>query len=387
VKLLQTIVALTIAVVVYCHSYLAVGTCYGLTNQSELQAIDYEVTTLLASLSTKVVKTESTIGIESPSSEIRDDVSRKLSEIAARSAGARARVIYWLIQTVDDPAARQESPIAFKWITAVKVLGTLKAVEAIDSLIDNLDQSGQNGIVFSAGFAPVVGALANIGPPAVPKLNAALSQARPAIRAEAASALGEIGGDEAIKALDRAATTETDERVLERIKAVLRNLRPSHPEISREASSGACVGGQTVAAIFHIANLDSNPPMLQTACTRAPVEITRMAVRADGSYQVYFRNLDAQRKVIGVSYQVMKLDANKDEEPQFITYFLHGNPVLPGAEMGNRSGSDRIKLDQVETYLVQFNSVKFNDMSEWHFKADCSASQGSMRINCSEPKQ
>src|SRR5262249_55174762 len=160
--------------------------------QSEVQAIDQEVTTLLALVSTKVITTESTISVESPGPEVQDDVSRKIFEIAARSTTARARVIYWLIQTVEDQAARRDGFIATKWVTAVRFLGTLKAIEAIDTLIDNLDQTGQNGIV-SENFRPVVGAIAKIGQPAVPKLIKALSEAKPSIRSEAADALGAIG--------------------------------------------------------------------------------------------------------------------------------------------------------------------------------------------------
>src|SRR5262249_59721967 len=126
-KVLHATMAVALSLTACCNLCLAAATSHALSDQSEIQAIDQEVTTVLASLSTKVVTSESSINIESPVSEVQDDVSRKLSEIATRSAAARARVIYWLIQTVEDQAARKEGLIATKWVTAVRLLGTLKA--------------------------------------------------------------------------------------------------------------------------------------------------------------------------------------------------------------------------------------------------------------------
>jgi hypothetical protein len=66
-----------------------------------------------------------------PSLEVQREVPARLLEVASESAESRAEVIERLLDVVEDPAAQDESPIAFAWMTAVEVLGKLKATEAL----------------------------------------------------------------------------------------------------------------------------------------------------------------------------------------------------------------------------------------------------------------
>jgi HEAT repeat protein len=76
---------------------------------------------------------------------------------------------------------------------AVDLLGDLRATEAIDILVRNLNETGQNGIVISLHYRPVASAIAAIGAPAIPRLIVALSDEDRGIRWEAASTLARIG--------------------------------------------------------------------------------------------------------------------------------------------------------------------------------------------------
>jgi HEAT repeat protein len=148
-----------------------------------------------------------------------------LLEIAGKSAESRAKVIDRMMDVVEDLSAKEEWPIATAWMTAVYVLGYLKATEAVDVLVNNLDHTGQNGITLSLSIHPVYNALVKIGEPVVPKLVEALAHPKHSIRSEAAWVLYSIQKERAKGAIEAAMEKETDEkiklafnRVLDRIK-------------------------------------------------------------------------------------------------------------------------------------------------------------------------
>ena len=97
-----------------------------------------------------------------------------------------------MLDVVEDPAAEDESPIADAWMAAVKVLGKLRATEALDVLVDHLDRTGQNGFLMSIHIRPVYSALVNMGEPAVPKLIEALAHPKRDVRMVAAWVLFSI---------------------------------------------------------------------------------------------------------------------------------------------------------------------------------------------------
>lgn len=156
-----------------------------------------------------------------PSAENQHQVPLQLLEIADRSAESKAQVIDRMMDVVEDISAKEDPLIACKWMTAVEILGALKATEAVDLLINNLDHTGQNGIVISIHIHPVYSALVRIGEPAVPKLIEALSHPKPCIQQQAAWVLFSIQKGQAKEAIETAIDKEDNEAVKQEFKVVL----------------------------------------------------------------------------------------------------------------------------------------------------------------------
>ena len=133
-----------------------------------------------------------------------------------------------MLDVVEDPAAEDESPIADAWMAAVKVLGKLRATEALDVLVDHLDRTGQNGFLMSIHIRPVYSALVNMGEPAVPKLIEALSHPKRDVRMEAAWVLFSINKDQAKTALELSCQNEKDEEVTRRFKSVIERIEQGY---------------------------------------------------------------------------------------------------------------------------------------------------------------
>ena len=194
-------------------------------------------------------------GTRGPGLETQQSVQDGLSKIASESPESRAQVIESLIGVLEDPVLKREYLIALRWTMAVDLLGDLGAIEAVDVLVSNLDETGQNGIVISIHYHPVARAIAKIGAPAIPRLIEALSDDKPGIRSEAASTLARIGspaiskleeallqgnadkkagaalaltwigGIEAEAAIIHAIETETDQETLRKLKDALKEMR------------------------------------------------------------------------------------------------------------------------------------------------------------------
>ncbi len=151
----------------------------------------------------------------------------ELTSLAGQSPESRASVVSRLLAVLDDP--RTES-VAFSnaWYASAEILGNLKASRAIEALVRHLDYT--NGVAgLSSAHLPAVRALVKIGKPAVSALSVALSDARPAIRANAARALGAIGGEEAVAYLESAYKTETNSNVKGEIGGALQVARDKAP--------------------------------------------------------------------------------------------------------------------------------------------------------------
>lgn len=221
------------------------------------QSQDYrrEIDSLLRELIPVATTTAKNIVIQGPSSETQQRVLGGLSGIASESQESRSQVIESLIGVLEDPVSKGESAIAPRWTTAVNLLGDLRATEAIEVLVRNLDETGQNGVVISLHYRPVARALAAIGAPAIPRLIEALSDEKPDLRSEAAStlarigspainklkealhqgsadtkggaalALAWIGGPEAEAAIKHAIETETDQEALSKLMDALKEMR------------------------------------------------------------------------------------------------------------------------------------------------------------------
>jgi len=235
-------------------AFLVVGALFASLGRGALGMVDKqhhgdEIAGLLREL--LPVTTERRVS-EGPGAETQVRVRTRLVEIAGESAESRANVIEALIEVLQTPPRRAFDE---RWVTAVGVLGELRATEAVDILAENLDQTGQNGILISLHFRPVAFAMARIGEPAIPRLIKALSDQKPGIRDQAAAVLsmigqpaidklieglfkpdarniGEIaftlariGGEPARKAIERAIGTETDPTALMELKHARSKMR------------------------------------------------------------------------------------------------------------------------------------------------------------------
>lgn len=142
----------------------------------------------------------------------RNRAKKRLLATANKSAARRGIVIQLLIEIADSVDEEHPTVRFAVWRDAVDLLGRLRAYEAIDVLIRHLDHN-DGTIGLSASHTPTARALVRIGEPAVPKLTEALLESSTIVRASAAQALGDIGGDQATEALERALKTETDDGV------------------------------------------------------------------------------------------------------------------------------------------------------------------------------
>ena len=153
----------------------------------------------------------------------RKEAKKQLTAIAGESVEARGQIIQALVTALEDPKTHEEDCFA-AWSDVAELLGNLKATEAIHTLARHLDYS--NGVVgLSLNHFPAAVALVRIGKPSIPSLALALTDERPSVRASAARALGEIGGPQAIQALEHRRKTEADAEVKFHITAALSRLK------------------------------------------------------------------------------------------------------------------------------------------------------------------
>jgi len=134
----------------------------------------------------------------------------KVLDLANESAACRDAVINELVAALDKADLQNDSSAFHLWARGSAILGELKAVEALDLLINHLDL---NDGFFSASMThqPVVLAVERMGALAVPKLGYALkSNTNRDIRLAAALCLADIDGSEARHALSAALDSEKD---------------------------------------------------------------------------------------------------------------------------------------------------------------------------------
>jgi hypothetical protein len=157
---------------------------------------------------------------------------RKIRALARRDPNSREQVIRELITFIEGSTERRRMEFGshyVAWEFAVRLVGELRATEAIDDLIGCIDCNDGVGGLSTDGF-PALSALISIGKQAVPKLKEALYSDRPRTRAYAALGLSEIGGKEAKEALEAALRSEHDEEVLRYFRVAVRPLEPPSAE-------------------------------------------------------------------------------------------------------------------------------------------------------------
>jgi len=140
-------------------------------------------------------------GLSRETLEVANPANR-LVAVANRSAECRAEVIEATVRAMNKPDVILADRATFcLWSNGSYVLGSLKAVEALDFLIDHLDLNDGH---FSASMSdqPLISGVIRMGPVAVPKLHDALThKERRTVRLSVVLCLNNIGGQEATDAL------------------------------------------------------------------------------------------------------------------------------------------------------------------------------------------
>ena len=140
-------------------------------------------------------------------------VSESLLTKARTAYGCRIQVVQGLISSMaqaTDPTGNDYENF-FLWLHGAGLLADLKATEALDLLIANIDFTDGWSAKISEYHTPALVAILKMGQPAIPKLQIVLAKdSVPARRQFAALAIAYIGGGQARKALASALSFESD---------------------------------------------------------------------------------------------------------------------------------------------------------------------------------
>ena len=140
-------------------------------------------------------------------------VSESLLTQARTANGCRIQVVQALISSMaqaTNPTANQYENF-FLWLHGASLLADLKATEALDLLIANIDLTDGWSASISESHFPALIAILRIGHPAIPKLQTVLSNDSESNRRKfAAFCIAYIGGGQAKMALKSALPRETD---------------------------------------------------------------------------------------------------------------------------------------------------------------------------------
>jgi hypothetical protein len=162
-------------------------------------------------------------------------VSEALLAKARTTPECRTKVLTALMRAMDqaskDTTNRNENYSL--WQHGADMLAELKATEALDLLIANIDLTDGWSTSLSEHHVPALAAILKIGAPAIPKLETVLSKdSDRSRRIFAALAIAYIGGRQAKKALTSALPGETDTCVKKFVKVSLQafnnKAKPNH---------------------------------------------------------------------------------------------------------------------------------------------------------------
>jgi hypothetical protein len=162
-------------------------------------------------------------------------VSESLLTKARSANGCRIQVVQALIDSMaqaTNPTANQYENF-FLWLHGASLLADLKATEALDLLIANIDFTDGWSASISESHFPALVAILRIGQPAIRKLqNVVSNDSEPDRRKFAAFCLAYIGGGQAKMALKSALSRETDPCVKGFLEISLKGFdnktRPNH---------------------------------------------------------------------------------------------------------------------------------------------------------------
>jgi len=132
---------------------------------------------------------------------------------ARTSTECRTQVVEALIRAMEQATdlTINQYENYFLWQHGAGLLADLKATEALDLLVANINLTDGWSTSLSQSHTPVLAAILEFGAPAIPKLQTLLSKdSDPSKRLFAALAIASIGGSQARKALSSALPSETD---------------------------------------------------------------------------------------------------------------------------------------------------------------------------------
>jgi hypothetical protein len=163
-------------------------------------------------------------GLSSEEWDHNNQTRKTLLLYADKSSECRTEIVKGLIDAMNKPNVNfvLDERSYHLWSMGSAILGELKAVEALDVLIDHLDLNDGN---FSASMVhqPAVHGVEKMGVIAVPKLRLALQYNKNRdIRLAAALCLADIGEPEAMNAMKVALSSQTDKCVRQFIELSLK---------------------------------------------------------------------------------------------------------------------------------------------------------------------
>jgi hypothetical protein len=149
-----------------------------------------------------------------------------LREAASSSAGCRKQVVMVLITALrnSNRDLLLDRPSFFLWHYGSKLLADLKAVEALDLFVTNLDL--HDGTPFPFNHYPAIGAVIDLGEEAIPSLKSLLTEDINAdARRYAVFCLAQIGGKVAKKVLQERLAFESNCCIRNSITSSLKAFR------------------------------------------------------------------------------------------------------------------------------------------------------------------
>jgi len=152
----------------------------------------------------------------------QETIAETLRDNASQSAACRTQLVTLLIAKLDksDRDLLLNRPSFFLWHYGGKLLGDLKAVEALDLLIANFDL--HDGSPYPFDHHPALGAASHIGEGAIPALKSVLDgNGDDSIRRYAVFCLAQIGGRVARQVLQDRLASESNCCVSNCIRASL----------------------------------------------------------------------------------------------------------------------------------------------------------------------
>jgi len=151
--------------------------------------------------------------LSSAQSQSEEDRARELLlDNARRSPRCREQVIAALMSAMDKPNLdfRRDQASYYLWSDGAKLLGDLKAAEALDLLISHLDLNDGTSSV-NMIHQPALGGVIRMGSIAIPKLEAVLRRSPDRnMRRYAVFCIARIGGQSGKRALKHALPSESD---------------------------------------------------------------------------------------------------------------------------------------------------------------------------------